>query len=141
MKVYLDTNILSFLLREEPDSINRDVSAMIMDYSHLLCTSTVCAHELIHLVQIGKLSVGRKGREESPTAIEEWLERLDVEVVPVGIRHLKQLASLTIQGDHRDPNDRLIIAQAIADRVPLISSDRKFSRYRGHGLNFVFNER
>ena len=130
MKVYLDTNILSFLLREEPDSISRDVSAMIMDYSHLLCTSTVCVHELIHLVQIGKLSVGRKGREESPTAIEEWLER-----------HLKQLASLPIQGDHRDPSDRLIIAQAIADRVPLISSDRKFSRYRGHGLNFVFNER
>lgn len=61
MKVYLDTNILSFLLREEPDSISRDVSAMIMDYSHLLCTSTVCVHELIHLVQIGKLSVGRKG--------------------------------------------------------------------------------
>ena len=83
----------------------------------------------------------KKRREESPTAIEEWLERLDVEVVPIGIRHLKQLASLPIQGDHRDPNDRLIIAQAIADRVPLISSDRKFSRYRGHGLNFVFNER
>ncbi len=43
--------------------------------------------------------------------------------------------------DHRDPNDRLIVAQAISDRVPLISSDRKFERYRNYGLDFMFNER
>lgn len=50
-------------------------------------------------------------------------------------------ASLPLYDDHRDPADRLIIAQAIADRVALVSSDRKFSRYGRHGLHFVYNER
>ena len=43
--------------------------------------------------------------------------------------------------DHRDPNDRLIIAQAISDRATLISSDRKFDRYERYGLQFMFNKR
>lgn len=47
----------------------------------------------------------------------------------------------TLYDDHRDPNDRLIIAQAISDQIPLISSDRKFSRYERYGLDFIFNER
>ena len=43
--------------------------------------------------------------------------------------------------DHRDPNDRLVIAQAISDKTALISSDHKFSLYEKNGLDFVFNER
>ena len=36
---------------------------------------------------------------------------------------------------------RIIMAQAITDHVPLISSDRKFTHYVKSGLNFIFNER
>ena len=48
---------------------------------------------------------------------------------------------LHILGDHRDPNDRLIIAQGISDNIPLISSDLKLSRYEKYGLDFILNER
>lgn len=60
---------------------------------------------------------------------------------PLTERHLDTLAALPLYDDHHDPNDRLIIAQAIADRVPLVSSDQKFARYVRHGLDFIFNER
>ena len=43
--------------------------------------------------------------------------------------------------DHRDPFDRLIIAQAISDKATLISSDLKFQWYEKYGLTFIQNKR
>ena len=99
MRLYLDTNILTYFLynREE---LSEDVGMMLFDY--------------------GNSGIG---------------------ITPVAKPHLSELASLPLYDDHRDPNDRLIIAQAIADRIPLISSDRKFSRYGRYGLEFIYNER
>ena len=42
---------------------------------------------------------------------------------------------------HKDVNDHVIIAQAISDKIPLISSDIEFENYVPQGLNFVFNKR
>ncbi len=43
--------------------------------------------------------------------------------------------------DHKDPTDRIIIAQAIAEKIPIVSSDTKFHDYKRSGLKFVFNKR
>ena len=53
--------------------------------------------------------------------------------------HLEMLANLPLFPNHNDPNDRLIIAQAIRDRIPLISSDSKFNQYTNQGLELIFN--
>ena len=50
-------------------------------------------------------------------------------------------STLPLFDEHRDPNDRLIIAQAISDKIALVSSDRKFDMYEKYGLEFVFNRR
>lgn len=85
-----------------------------------------------------------RGSKKSPVHPADILSRVrasGIEVQPLTERHLDTLAALPLYDDHRAPNDRLIIAQAIADRVPLVSSDRKFARYVRHGLDFIFNER
>ena len=69
------------------------------------------------------------------------LGELGVCMVATSEAHIKTLIDLPFYEDHRDPNDRLIVAQAITDRLPLVSSDRKFSRYERYGLDFIFNER
>ena len=69
------------------------------------------------------------------------LDELGVCMVATSEAHIKTLIDLPFYEDHRDPNDRLIVAQAITDRLPLVSSDRKFSRYERYGLDFIFNER
>lgn len=71
----------------------------------------------------------------------QHLEEAGIDIVSVNRRHLQQVAELKLYDDHRDPNDRLIIAQAIADKTVLISSDRKFERYNNLGLHFIFNKR
>lgn len=142
MRLYLDTNILTYFLynREE---LSEDVGMMLFDYGNSLLTSTVCVHELIHLVQIDKVQRLEKGKRKpiSPENIVDSISDAGIGITPVAKPHLSELASLPLYDDHRDPNDRLIIAQAIADRIPLISSDRKFSRYGRYGLEFIYNER
>ena len=142
MRLYLDTNILVFYLYNR-DELSTDVKASLFDYSNTLLTSTVCVHELIHLVQIGKVQAMERGRHKSidPLTVVDAVRDAGLGIEQVSEKHHSVFASLPLYDDHRDPADRLIIAQAIADRVALVSSDRKFSRYGRHGLHFVYNER
>lgn len=119
-----------------------DVDAIINDYETLVYSSSVCFAELVHLIQIGKVQIDgcRDIRRAANMALQK-LEELDVNMVATTENHIKTLVELPLYDDHRDPNDRLIIAQAISDQIPLISSDRKFSRYERYGLDFIFNER
>ena len=141
MRYYLDTNILVFLITGQKDEISPEVKDIIFDYAHRMMTSSVCVHELVHLYQIDKLLFKKGAKPPLPPGVLAWMEEMGIEVVPANKRHLQCFSELPMQPDHRDPNDRLIIAQAIADRITLISSDRKFDWYRRYGLEFVFNER
>ena len=42
---------------------------------------------------------------------------------------------------HKDPSDHVIIAHAITEHLPLISSDTRFGFYRSQGLDLVFNQK
>lgn len=142
MRYYLDTNILTYLLYNQ-DGLTGYVGMELMEYGNILLTSTVCVQELVHIVLIGKAQKIEKGRHKpiAPTSVVRDVTEAGISIVPVTERHLQLYSELPMLADHRDPNDRLIIAQSIADRIPLISSDRKFSRYVRHGLSFIFNER
>lgn len=142
MRYYLDTNILIFsLFGSGGSNLSSDTLDILTDYSTVKLTSTVCVQELIHLCQIGKITSGRKKLPVSSDSVLKIVRDFDVSIVAVSERHLEKMAALPFHEDHRDPNDRLIIAQAISDRIPLISSDGKFSEYSGDGLDFVYNER
>lgn len=143
MRVYLDTNILAFIVGEDnEDSVNDDVRMLIEDYGTVLLASSVCLGELVHLIQIGKVRIpGCKDTCRAASLALQRLNEMGVSMVPVSEKHIHALIDLPLYGDHRDPNDRLIIAQALSDRIPLVSSDRKFARYQDEGLTFILNER
>lgn len=143
MRAYLDTNIIAFLVgRDRGNSISHDVFAVINDYGTMLQVSSVCVQELVHLIQIGKVCI--PGFKDVRRAAEEALLRMEemgIEMKPVTDLHIKTLIDLPFYNVHRDPNDRMIVAQAMTDRIPLISSDRKFSMYERYGLELIMNER
>jgi len=51
----------------------------------------------------------------------------NIEILPINLQHLIVLTKLPLH--HRDPFDRLLIAQAITEEVPIISIDKKFDLY------------
>lgn len=141
MRLYLDTNILYFLIQEGGE-ISNDVRELINDYCNSLHTSSICVQEFIHLCQIEKIRIGKKSDIIQKTIdIFCLLDKLDVHIEPISSKHLIEYANLPLWKEHTDPNDRLIIAQAISDKACLVSSDHKFKHYEQYGLDFLFNKR
>ena len=59
-----------------------------------------------------------------------------ISILPVGMDVKLQLNE---REGHNDPSDHVIISQALTERLPLISSDRRFLFYRNQGLDLIFN--
>jgi PIN domain nuclease of toxin-antitoxin system len=138
MRYYLDTNILVFIITVNEDNISAELLTILNDYSTTLYTSSVAAKELLLLFRIGKLKGKRFKSEED---ILNGLEEAGIEIRYFNQYHFARYAKLKITDSHKDMNDHAIIAQAISDKIPLISSDHAFKNYVSQGLNFVFNRR
>lgn len=142
-RYYIDTNILIFLIAANGDEeLSGDIKGILSDYSNMFLVSSVCVKEVIHLCQTGrlkrKLKAGKGNRAQDAIRL---VRDMGVRIMPVNEYHLREYSELRLVEDHSDPDDRLIIAQAISDRIPLVSSDRKFHLYEEDGLELVFNKR
>jgi len=138
MRFYLDTNMLIFILMLDKNNINVKISDILGDYSSILCTSSVAAKELLLLYRIGKL---KSKKFKSEADILAGLEKGGIEILFFNQYHFAQYIKLAIPNSHKDMNDHAIIAQAISDKIPLISSDHEFRSYTSQGLEFIFNKR
>ena len=138
MRYYLDTNILIFTLLSDKDNISQEVSAILKDYTSILYTSSIAVQELLLLFRIGKI---KSDLYKSEAEILNGLKKLDIEIYFFNSFHFAQYAKLSIHETHKDMNDHAIIAQAIADKISLISSDHAFKNYTSQGLKLLFNKR
>ena len=110
--------------------------SLFEDMENLFYTNPICVGEFIHLVKIGKVKT-RKGFN-----IIDAIDGFGIRVLQQTKIDFIAYANLDTSLDtNRDPNDHQIIAQSISTKIPLISSDRKFSHYVSKGLNLIFNDR
>jgi PIN domain nuclease of toxin-antitoxin system len=84
--------------------------------------SSVSIMEIALKNSVGKLKMGEAEMRE---AIDDLL----LTVIPFEPRHAYRMFSLPLH--HRDPFDRMIIATALDEGLPLIGADRQFKRYKG----------
>ena len=140
MRYLLDTNIFIYLVID-PDQLSRDVKAILDDYDNTFYMSSESVKELIVGFNSGKL-VSRFW-DTAAKMVKDITNRYFIRILPVGEEHMDTYARLTLNlaEDHRDPSDHVIIAHAITNRMPLVSSDRKFKFYEDQGLELVFNEK
>jgi len=122
----------------DKDNVNVKISAILNDYSTILYTSSVAVKELLLLFRIGKL---KSKKFKSEAEILAKLKEVGIEIRFFNQHHFAQYVKLIIPDFHKDMNDHAIIAQAIADKIPLISSDHVFKDYASQGLDFIFNKR
>ena len=140
MRYLLDTNIFIYLVID-PDQLSRDVKAILDDYDNTFYMSSESVKELIVGFNSGKL-VSRFW-DTAAKMVKDITNRYFIRILPVGEEHMDTYARLTLNlaEDHRDPSDHVIIAHAITNGMPLVSSDRKFKFYEDQGLELVFNEK
>lgn len=95
---------------------------MLADPRTVVQTSLASVWEIVIKVAIGKLDPGTPA-----TALPQAIAAIGVDVLGIAIEHVLAVAALPLH--HRDPFDRLIIAQAIAENAMIVSSDDAFARY------------
>ena len=117
----LDTHVFLWLIQGDPQLSNR-VRAIIADDASQLNFSVVSIWEIAIKLNIGKLKI-----EHSIEDIYQLLAQLKIEVLPIDRSDLDRYLTLPLH--HRDPFDRLIIAQAIDRELILISADGAFEPY------------
>ncbi|GBU21509.1 hypothetical protein R80B4_01402 [Fibrobacteres bacterium R8-0-B4] len=111
----------------------------ILDHSSLVYVPSKCVEELIYLQHAGRIEL--KQCKSPEDVVGYIIDVLKYGIWYVGEGHLRALARLPLFRDHKDPTDRIIIAQAIAEEITLVSSDTKFHDYKRSGLKFIFNDK
>jgi len=135
MRCLIDTSV--FINMVEDDYIADNVRAILEDYENIIYVSSESVKEFVHLMQNGKITPNKKLHKLEVFDLIENTFGLNVKYVTK--EHLQTLAKLALVEGHNDPSDRLIISQSLTEKMPLISSDTKFPKYRKHDLDLIVN--
>ena len=138
MERYLvDTNILVQIVTEQ--NFTKDVQYMLKYSGAWIYVCSASVQELINLLQCEDVKLQKQNMVNVSNVFEFIEDALGFTVKYIDKGHLKHLCKMDIVDKHTDPFDRIIIAQAIIEKIPLISSDHKFPKYRKQGLDFIPN--
>lgn len=140
MRYLIDTNIIVYLIGD-PDMLDNDVKAIIAEPDTLLYASVESARELV--VAYNNKGLFAKRWKTAEEMLRSIVEEYYIEFRPVSLDHIMTYSRLQLnepQG-HKDPSDHVIIAHAMTEHLPLISSDTRFPYYRNQGLDLIFNEK
>lgn len=122
MKLLFDTHTFIWW-DSQPNQLSQTALALLQDRSSILLLSVVSIWEMQIKLQVGKLTLNRALVEiiESQTKINQ------IEVLPVKQDHVLALDSLPLI--HKDPFDRLLVAQANVENAALVSGDPIVAQY------------
>lgn len=122
MRALLDTHAFLWFILDDPQ-LTPVAKALIEDPATEVLVSPASYWEVAIKVQLGKYALPIPFRQFMDTHIAANA----FVVLPVEVRHVEPLTTLPLH--HRDPFDRLIIAQAMAEGIPTVSGDTAFDDY------------
>ena len=123
MNYLLDTHAFLWFLNGD-NALSTSATTAIEDPSHTIYLSIASLWEIAIKVGVGKLELP----EPFAVFIRQQLEvNSRLRMLAISINHLEMIASIPMH--HRDPFDRLLIAQAIHENLTIITSDASFALY------------
>jgi PIN domain nuclease of toxin-antitoxin system len=122
MNLLLDTHVFLWL-NQQPEKLSANVLALCEDSKNTLYLSYVSPWEIQIKSKLGKLNLQSPLQEMIATQQRDN----DLKLLPITLQHIYTLADL--ESYHQDPFDRLLIAQATVESMPLITVDTKIMRY------------
>jgi PIN domain nuclease of toxin-antitoxin system len=130
VKLLLDTHTLLWYVTGNPQ-LSRTAEALIVDPMNELFMSPASYWEIAIKVSIGKLVLHQPYED----FIDLCVNRYGFVILPVEPRHTARVAALPFPPNHKDPFDRLIVAQALVEGLSVVSVDWKLDVY---GINRVW---
>jgi PIN domain nuclease of toxin-antitoxin system len=122
MRVLLDTQVWIWM-RNAPARLSAKARRLLTDQRNDLVLSAATPWEIALKVSAGKLRL--------PCSVAEFVASRAVatRVTPLPITQLHAIESVELPWHHRDPFDRVLVAQARLEGVPLMSNDEVFEAY------------
>ena len=122
VRLLLDTEALLVIDAKGLDGLGKESRLLVADPDNDLLLSSVSITEIAIKASIGKLQV-------TANIVTEIANDLQLTIINYEPRHANRLFSLPLH--HRDPFDRMLIATALLEQYPLVSSDSEFRKYDG----------
>ena len=122
MRVLLDTHTVLWATLS-PSSLSRKASAIIADERNVILVSAASAWEIATKVRLGKLP----GAEMLEREFLEIMNRAGYTLLPIDVE--SALSAGRLIGEHRDPFDRMIASQALANDIPILSTDSRLDAF------------
>ena len=122
MRALLDTHALLWWFSDDP-ALTRPVRKIIGDTKNTIVVSAASAWEIATKVRLGKLPTGA-GLAADFTG---YIEREHFQLLAISVEHA--LRAGLLPGSHRDPFDRMLIAQAQAENLPILSKEVIFDAF------------
>ncbi len=121
MRLLLDTHAFLFAIGA-PEQLSQPVRDLLLEQTVPRFVSVVSFWEIATKIQIGKLDL-----PADATFYQQHVHRLCATVLPVESRHAFELFRLPLL--HKDPFDRLLVAQARVDSLTLVTRDEFIPKY------------
>ena len=120
MRVLLDTHTFLWGIAEE-SKLSQRVRVLLPSAQSWFSVAGVW--EILTKVQIGKLAL------PSPVGpfLTSRLAANGVRILPITVDHVLQIENLELH--HRDPFDRILIAQSLQEKLPIVTADPLFQQY------------
>jgi PIN domain nuclease of toxin-antitoxin system len=121
MRYLLDTHTLLWFLQDDPQ-LPEKITNDITNIENSCFVSIASLWEIAIKINLGKLTI------KFPfVRFASYLADNEIDVLQIGFDHLIQVATLELH--HRDPFDRIIIAQGIVEDLTILTKDEYFSSY------------
>ncbi len=120
MRVLIDTEVL--ISAYTGAGMPRKVQALLAEEANEILLSSVSIMEIAMKNGVGKLQMGEA---ETKQAVR------DLRFAMLSFTPQHALRLFDLPPHHRDPFDRMLIATALTEEIPLVGSDRKFKSYKG----------
>ena len=119
MRLLLDTHASLWWVMDDP-RLSLGARAAIRAPENELFTSAAAAYEIIYKQGLGRL-------DPLPDSLSRQLQREGIAVLAISLDHA--LAAAALPGPHRDPWDRIMMAQATVEGLTVITVDPRFAEY------------
>lgn len=123
MRILLDSQVFLWQILGEEHRVREPVRELLRDADTLLLLSVASIWELIIKASRGKLPLPRPAAE----FLSGQITAIHASLLPVSSSHF--LALERLPWIHRDPFDRILVAQAQAEDIALVSADPALRRY------------
>jgi PIN domain nuclease of toxin-antitoxin system len=122
MHLLLDTHTLLWWLSDDP-ALGKRARTAIANTKNTILVSVASAWEISTKIRLGKLA----GAADLAAEFSSIIETEGFEVLSISVDHAVRAGLLP--GTHKDPFDRMLIAQAQAENLVLVSNEKIFDAY------------